>query len=59
MDGHVDRVGGHEGREGIVDGDGVNGVTAVEDVAEADVVCRRVNISTTVGKEGRRRFGSR
>ena len=39
MDGHIDRVGGHEGCEGVVDGDGVDGVAAVEDVAEADVVC--------------------
>jgi hypothetical protein len=44
MDGHVDSVGGHEGRQGVMDGDRVNRVTAVEDVAEADVVWE-VNLS--------------
>lgn len=39
MDGHVDPVGCHEGGQGVVDGDGVDGVTRAKDVAEADIVC--------------------
>jgi hypothetical protein len=39
VDGHVDPVGGHESGQGVVDGDGVDGVAAAEDVAEADIVC--------------------
>jgi hypothetical protein len=44
MDGHVDPVGCHEGGQGVVDGDGVDGVARAKDVAEADVICERVEL---------------